>query len=257
VRKAGVIALWLGVEDMTGTLVKKGQTVDNTREAFGLLRQRSILPMPMMMHHDEQPLYTRGQPRGLLNQIRLLRRAGAISLQVLMITPATGSKLYEEAYTSGMIYRSAGGRTVEQRMLDGNYVVASHHPQPWRKQFNILIAYLFFYNPVRFIKAVLFPKSRLYLPDPMMQIIGMWGLIQTIRRTIGWAFRLLRGNIHRRIAPPVSPIPMRNPSGQPAAHALPGTKRSSLCEEEAKDCTHKREDSLEGATESSRLKTPM
>jgi radical SAM superfamily enzyme YgiQ (UPF0313 family) len=247
VRKAGVIALWLGVEDMTGTLVKKGQTVDNTREAFGLLRQRSILPMPMMMHHDEQPLYTRGQPKGLLNQIHLLRRAGAISLQVLMITPATGSKLYEEAYTSGMIYRSAGGRTVEQRMLDGNYVVASHHPQPWRKQFNILIAYLFFYNPVRFIKAVLFPKSRLYLPDPVMQIIGMWGLIQTIRRTIGWAFRLLRGKIHRQTAPPISPIPMRNPSGQSAAHALPGTKRPASHDDHTKDRTDKLEDSLEGA----------
>ncbi|MBN1556285.1 MAG: radical SAM protein [Phycisphaerae bacterium] len=227
VRKAGVVALWLGVEDMTGTLVKKGQTVDNTREAFRLLRERSILPMPMMMHHDDQPLYTRGRPEGLLNQVRLLRQAGAISLQVLMITPATGSKLYEEAYTSGKIFRSVGGRTVEQRMLDGNYVVASHHAQPWRKQFNLLIAYLFFYNPARFIKAVFFPKSRLYLPDSGMQLIGMWGLVQTIRRTIGWAFRLMRGKIRRRTAPPVSPIPMRDPTGAPAAHALPGTKLPS------------------------------
>ena len=224
VRKAGVIALWLGVEDMTGTLVKKGQTVDGTQEAFRLLQERSILPMPMMMHHDHQPLYTPRRPEGLLNQIRLLRQAGAISMQVLMITPATGSKLYEEAYTSGMIYRSVDGRPVEPRMLDGNFVVASHHPKPWRKQFNILLAYLFFYNPVRFVKAVFFPKSRLYLPDPVMQLIGMWGLALTIRRTIGWAFRLMRGNILRRTTPPVSPIPMRNPAGSPAAHALPGTK---------------------------------
>ncbi|MBN1942335.1 MAG: radical SAM protein [Phycisphaerae bacterium] len=227
VRKAGVIALWLGVEDMTGALVSKGQTVDNTQEAFRLLRERSILPMPMMMHHDDQPLYTPRRAEGLLNQIRLLRQAGAISLQVLMITPATGSKLYEEAFTSGMIYRSVGGRPVEQRMLDGNYVIASKHPQSWRKQFNILIAYLFFYNPVRFFKAVFFPKSRLYLPDPVMQLIGMWGLAQTVRCTIGWAFRLMFGGIRRRTVPPVSPIPMRNPSGGPAAHALEGTKLPS------------------------------
>ena len=59
-RHAGIRALWLGVEDMTATLVKKGQSVDKTTEAFGLLQQYGISPMPMMMHHDTQPLVTRG-----------------------------------------------------------------------------------------------------------------------------------------------------------------------------------------------------
>ncbi len=221
VRKAGVIALWLGVEDMTGALVKKGQSVDNTRLAFQLLRERSILPMPMMMHHDDQPLYTPGRPDGLLNQVQLLRKAGAISMQVLMITPATGSKLYEETYTSGMVYRSLGSRPVEPHMLDGNYVIASKHPKPWRKQFNILIAYLYFYNPVRFFLAFLFPKSRLYLPDSIMQLIGMWGLGQTVRRTIVWAFRLMRGKVVRHTQPPASSIPLRKPSGEPS-YRCPG-----------------------------------
>ena len=34
VRESGCRALWLGVEDMTATLVNKGQSVDKTTEAF-------------------------------------------------------------------------------------------------------------------------------------------------------------------------------------------------------------------------------
>jgi len=225
-RGAGIRALWLGVEDMTATLVKKGQSVDKTAEAFRLLRENLICPMPMLMHHDTQPLVSRGTSYGLLNQVRLLRKAGAPSLQVLMITPATGSRLYEETYTSGLVYAGAGGRAVEPYMIDGNYVVASHHEKPWRKQLNILLAYLYFYNPLRFLKALVRPKTRLYLADAGMQAIGMWGLSKTIRRTLPWALRLVRGRITRCATFPASPLPMRMPNGGPAPHALPGTPLS-------------------------------
>jgi radical SAM superfamily enzyme YgiQ (UPF0313 family) len=227
VRAAGVRTLWLGVEDMTATLVKKGQSVDKTTETFRLLHKHGICPMPMMMHHDEQPLISRGpKPYGLLNQIRLLRKAGAISMQVLMLVPATGSKLYSETYTSGTAYESAGGRRVEEHMLGGNYVVASHHRKPWRKQLNILAAYMYFYNPARFLLALVRPKSKLYLADAVWQCLGMWGLAQTIRRTLGWAVRLWRGNIQRKTAPPASSIPMRGVNYAAADHALPGTPRA-------------------------------
>jgi len=223
VRKAGVRALWLGVEDMTATLIKKGQSVDKTIEAFRLLQERGISPMPMMMHHDSQPLLTPGRPYGLLNQAKLLRKAGATSLQVLMIGPAVGSKMYEDAFSSGCVYESVGGKPVEPHMIDGNYVIASEHKKPWRKQFNILAAYLYFYNPLRFLIAVVRPKSSLYLVDPGMQVIGMWGLALTIRRTLGWAFRLMLGKIKRHTRVPASRIPMRSADGGPASHALPGT----------------------------------
>lgn len=224
VRTAGVRALWLGVEDMTATFVKKGQSVSKTEEAFGLLQRHGICPMPMMMHHDGQPLYTRKGDYGLINQISRLRRAGAISVQVLMMTPATGSKLYEGAFTDGLVYDSVAGRRVEPHMLDANYVVASEHSQPWRKQLNIMAAYLFFYNPLRLLVALLRPKSKLYLADALMQCLGMWGTLQTIRRTIGWALRLMRGDIRRRTRVPSSPIPMTSPDGSRASHALPGTQ---------------------------------
>lgn len=222
VRKAGVRSLWLGVEDMTGTLVKKGQSVDKTSEALGLLRQNGIQPMPMMMHHDEQPLVSFGPvPYGLLNQIRLLRKAGAVSMQVLMLVPATGSKLFSGTYTSGMAYDSVGGRRVEEHMLGGNYVIASHHPRPWRKQVNILVAYAYFYNPLRFLTALLRPKTKVHLADAVWQVFGMWGLTQTVRKTFGWALRLRFGRIRRRLAPPMSRVPMHSVDGARASHALP------------------------------------
>lgn len=229
VRRAGVRALWLGVEDMTATLVKKGQSVATTLEALRLLQRHGICAMPMMMHHDSQPLISRGsQPYGLLNQVRLLRRAGAVDLQVLMLVPATGSKLYTGTFTSGMAYESVAGRTVREYMLGGNYVVASHHPQPWRKQLNILAAYLYFYNPLRFLLALVRPKSRLYLADAVLQVMGMRGALLTARRTLGWTLRLMWGPIRRKSAPPTSPIPMRAIDGGPAAHALPDTPHSPL-----------------------------
>ena len=223
VRRAGVRALWIGVEDMTGAIVRKGQTVDKTREVFGELTARGICPMPMMMHHDAQPLLTPGRPHGLLNQVQLLRDAGAVSMQVLMLTPATGSRQYEEAYTSGLAYESVGGRRVEAHMLDANYVVASRDERPWRKQLNILAAYFYFYNPLRLLIALFRPKNTLYLADAGFQFLGMCGLLYTLRRTFGWAMRLLFGRVKRHTTSPVSPIPMRDAAGGPASHALPGT----------------------------------
>ena len=224
VRAAGVRALWLGVEDMTATLVKKGQSVNKTTEALGLLSKHGIAPMPMMMHHDEQPLISFGaQPYGLLNQIRLLRKAGAASMQVLILVPATGSKLFTETYNSGMAYQQVGAKRIEPHMLGGNYVIASQHAKPWRKQLNLLVAYTYFYNPLRFAKALVWPKTRLYMADALMQYRGMQGLWQTIKRTLGWAVRLRFGKIKRTTSAPMNTIPFRSIDGGPASHALPGS----------------------------------
>lgn len=221
VKSAGVRSLWLGVEDMTATLVNKGQSVDSTSEAFRLLRNHAIHPMPMMMHHDRQPLITFGpKPYGLLNQIRLLRKAGAVSMQVLMLVPATGSKLFRETYASGMAYESVGGRRVEEHMLGGNHVIASHHIKPWRKQVNILVAYAYFYNPLRFLVSLVRPRTRLYLADAIWQVIGMWGLTLTVRRTFGWILQLRFGRIRRKSAPPMNQVTMRGVNGGSASHAL-------------------------------------
>jgi radical SAM superfamily enzyme YgiQ (UPF0313 family) len=71
-RDAGLRGLWLGIEDLTASLVKKGQTVEKTKALFKLLVKQGIAPMPMMMHHDGQPLWTWRGLYGLLNQVRFL-----------------------------------------------------------------------------------------------------------------------------------------------------------------------------------------
>ncbi len=216
-RRSGCRALWLGVEDMTASLIQKGQSVDGTTEAFNCLREAGVCPMPMLMHHDEQPLYTRNSHYGLLNQVRLLRKAGAASLQVLMMTPAPGSKLYEQTYTTGQVIDSVAGRRVMPYMLDGNYVVASKHLNPWRKQFNVLIGYSYFYNPLWLLMAVLRSRGKLRLKPAGMQVVGMLGLGHTIRRTLGWAIRLRFGRIRRCDCPPASPMPVRSAAGRPVS----------------------------------------
>jgi hypothetical protein len=158
------------------------------------------------LHLDGQPLYTRGKPYGLLNQAQILRDAGAVTFQVLMMTPATGSKLYEEAFTKQLAFKSVGGRDVEPYMTDASYVIASGEARPWRKQRNLLLAYLFFYNPLRFLKSIVFPKSRLYLVDMLAQLHGMWGLAHSAVRTLPWLLRLWRGRIVRMTEPPASPV---------------------------------------------------
>jgi radical SAM superfamily enzyme YgiQ (UPF0313 family) len=220
VHDSGCRALWLGVEDMTATLVNKGQSVDKTTEAFRRLRAAGICPMPMMMHHDSQPLYSRKGHYGLLNQIRLLRKAGAVSLQVLMITPSAGTKLYEQTFTSGQVIDRVGGRRVLPHMYDGNYVVASSHQRPWRKQLNMLVGYASFYNPLRLAATLLGRKTKVSQKAAGMQIVGMLGLLHTIRRTGGWALRLMCGRIERLTHAPVSPVPMRGvDDGLAASHA--------------------------------------
>ena len=254
-RRSGLAAVWMGVEDLSGTLVKKGQTEDKTLESFRLLRASGIAPVPMMMHYDAQPLFTWKNNHGLINQLRTLRRAGALYTQVLMLTPSPGSKWYEGSYSSGLAFASVDGRPVEPHITDGNYVVASNHPRPWVKQLNLLAGYTYFFNPLRMLAALVWSKSHLsfiatdtrpaaemadYTPlqrlrrraffkvrahvlDAGIQVLGMIGLFRTYRRTLGWAWHLFRGKVVPCTAPPASRIPMRNPEGEAASHALPGT----------------------------------
>src|SRR5579872_2533197 len=255
IRQAGLRAVWMGVEDLTATLVNKGQNESKTIEAFRLLRENGIIPVPMMMHHDEQPLVSWKSNYGLINQLRTLRKAGAMYMQVLMLTPSPGSKWYAGTYTSGLAFERVSGRTIEPHIIDGNYVVASKHPRPWMKQLNLLAGYTYFFNPLRMLLALVVPNStirfadaetrpaaevatysrlkklgrraylkvRAHITDAGIQALGMFGLFHTYRRTLGWAWRLIRADIRHSTQAPSSQIPMRAPDGGPASHALPGT----------------------------------
>src|SRR5713226_507153 len=71
-REGGLRAIWFGIEDMTAELVKKGQSPEKTKELFQIMNKLGIAPMAMMMHHDGQPLYSKGQLYGIVNQVNFL-----------------------------------------------------------------------------------------------------------------------------------------------------------------------------------------
>ncbi len=227
-RRAGMRALWFGIEDLTGALVKKGQDADSARELFQELDRVGICPMPMMVHHDAQPLLSRGDLSGLLNQVIYLRRAGAISMQITMLTPAVGSRGYERTFDNGFVIESVDGRTLEQWQFDGNHVVATSSSSPWMVQLRLLAGYAAFYNPLHLLEGFIRPRQRLFLADVGIQVVGMYALARTAVKYLRWAGRLWWGPFARQGAPParswklISPADLRRDevgTGRPGAAA--------------------------------------
>jgi radical SAM superfamily enzyme YgiQ (UPF0313 family) len=210
-REGGLRAIWFGIEDMTAELVKKGQSPEKTKTLFELLNRLGICPMPMMMHHDGQPLYTRGQLYGLLNQVSFLRRTGSVSLQVTILTPSVGSKGYEEPYEQGMVIGRAGEHRLEDYQYDGNHCIATADPHPWRKQLNIYLAYASFYNPLNFARAVASWNDPAWSIRIMYQTYGMAGLVKSLATSWRWIWNLYRGPIQKLQEVPRPRLPMIPP----------------------------------------------
>jgi len=223
-RDGGLRAIWFGIEDMTAELVKKGQSPEKTQKLFAMLNGLGICPMPMMMHHDGQPLASRGNLYGLLNQVRFLRRSGSVSVQVTILTPSVGSKGYEEPYEKGMVIDEAGCQKVEDYQYDGNHCIATEDPHPWRKQLNIYLAYASFYNPLNFVRAMAAWKDPLWHYRVMYQAYGMAGLVRSVAQGWGWLWNLYHGPVKKltelprrrlvMVPPPVSPERVATPSLQ-------------------------------------------
>jgi radical SAM superfamily enzyme YgiQ (UPF0313 family) len=214
-REGGLRAIWFGIEDMTAELVKKGQSPEKTKKLFEILNRIGICPMPMMMHHDGQPLASRGNLYGLLNQVRFLRQSGSVSLQVTILTPSVGSKGFEEPYEKGMVIGQAGKQKLEDYQYDGNHCIATEDPHPWRKQLNIYLAYASFYNPMNFVRSVADWKDPVWNYRVMYQVYGMAGLMKSVVQGWGWVRNLYKGPIKKltevprrrllMVPPPVSP----------------------------------------------------
>ena len=225
-RDGGLRAIWFGIEDMTAELVKKGQTPEKTKTLFELLNKTGICPMAMMMHHDGQPLASRGNLYGLLNQVKFLRKSGSVSVQVTILTPSVGSKGYEEPFQKGMVIDQAGSHKVEDYQYDGNHCIATEDPSPWKKQLSIYLGYASFYNPLNFVKAIMHWKDPLWNYKVFYQVYGMLGLVKSVVQGYGWLKNLWTGPITKRqhvprprlemIPPPVSPaqVAMAQPSYQ-------------------------------------------
>ena len=183
--------------------------------------------MPMMMHHDGQPLYTRKGMYGLLNQVSFLRNCGAQGLQVTLLTPAVGTRSYEAYYENGLVFDTVGGKPVLQYQFDRNNVVASSLPKPWRTQLNMLLAYVIYYNPVNFVRSLVRPANRLALADAYDQVSGMIGLGKTAIYSAAWAYRLWQGPITRSTTPPGPKTPLIDVSRAREPLATPVTAQTA------------------------------
>ena len=200
-REAGLRGLWFGIEDMTAELVKKGQSPEKTSVLFKLLTKLGIAPMPMMMHHDGQPLWTWRGLYGLLNQVRFLRRAGAVTCQVTLLTPVPGTKIYEQNFADGVVLKQVGHKPVEDYQFDGNHAVATTDRYPWRRQLNMLASYASFYNPVNLLRAL--PKlDGNWGLRVSAQLFGMLGLAKSVYQVRDWLWRLFSGPLERFSAAP-------------------------------------------------------
>ncbi len=209
-RKGGLAAIWFGLEDITAELVNKGQTAGKTAELFALLHELDIEPMVMMIHSDEQPLRSRpGDLSGLLNQARYVFDQGAVSYQCTYLGPSVGTRNFEPAAKSTTIYRRVGHRPIPQAYQDGNHVVASKHPRPWRQQLNLLRAYATFYNPWNTLRTILALRQDSLGPKRLLfQMVGQIGLLLTAPKMLAWAFRLKRGPIEAYSGLEKARIPM-------------------------------------------------
>jgi radical SAM superfamily enzyme YgiQ (UPF0313 family) len=215
VRDGGLRAIWFGIEDMTAELVKKGQSPEKTKELFQLLSKHGIAPMAMMMHHDGQPLASRGNLYGLLNQVKFLRKTGAASVQVTILVPSVGSKGYEQPYEDGMVIRQAGSEKTEDFRYDGNHCIATHDPNPWRKQVNLYLAYASFYNPLNFVRTIWNWRDPSFKVRLAWQICGMVGVVRSLKQGWKWLWNLYKGPIQKMeklperrlimVPPPVTP----------------------------------------------------
>jgi radical SAM superfamily enzyme YgiQ (UPF0313 family) len=222
--RGGLRGIWFGIEDMTATLVKKGQSVEKTAEVFAELRRNRIQPMAMMMHFDTQPLRSpKGTMTGLLNQVDYLKKVGAASLQCTVLTPAVGTKDFDQVMQAGIVLDTIGGKKIDDYLFDGNHVISvGSNKEPWNPQWNMLRAYASFYNPVQLVKAF-FSKvtgGRAKWGDVFLQLWGMWGLAVTFARLLPWLYKLHRvkqGQYTVKNSIPGADLDIIDPPGKHAA----------------------------------------
>jgi radical SAM superfamily enzyme YgiQ (UPF0313 family) len=209
-RAGGLSGLWFGIEDLTAELINKGQKPEVTIELFRLLHATGIMPMAMMMYHEGQPFYTRGSLYGLANQIEFLRRAGALSMQVTVHTPAVGTREIDNTYHSGKVLQALGNEPVPDSARDGNHVIVAGAEPMWKRQLKLLLGYGTFYNPLNLLRSLRPDGSPLRGKRIVYQLVGFVATLRTIWMVLPYLWRLLTRRPTFHAAPPQqSTVPVR------------------------------------------------
>src|SRR5205814_828868 len=143
-----------------------------------LMHRHKICPMAMMMFHEGQPYQSRGSLYGLVNQVDFLRRAGAVSIQLTVHSPAVGTREYEETYNTGRVLSGVGGSAIRESQRDGNHVIVGGSDPCWLKQLKLLAGYFRFYNPLNLLRAARADGSPLRAYRVGYQLTGFVGAIR-------------------------------------------------------------------------------
>ncbi len=214
-REAGLSAIWFGIEDLTAELINKGQKPEVTAELFPLMHRHKIMPMAMMMFHDGQPFATPGSLYGIANQVDFLRKAGAVSVQVTIHTPAVGTREYERTFETGQVLDRLGGVPVtESAYHEGNHVLVQGRTPMWLKQLQFLGAYFRFYNPLNALRAARADGSPLRWYRLGYQLAGFAGAVRTAWKLLPYLARLAfsKKTFHAG-PPPQARVPVRLAGG--------------------------------------------
>ncbi|MCG8422984.1 MAG: radical SAM protein [Proteobacteria bacterium] len=209
-KRGGLSAIWFGIEDITATLVNKGQTIGKTEALFREMHKAGIAPAAMMIHSDDQPLRSpKGDLTGLLNQAKYMFDHGAWYYQCTYLQPAVGTRSYEDMKKEGMLFKSVDGVDIPAAYYDGSRVISSKSKEPWKRQLEVIYAYAAFYNPLNTLRVIKdwrkSPHSSFRL---LLQILGQVGLIHSAPKLWQWSRKLKRGRIERMPTKTRARIPM-------------------------------------------------
>lgn len=203
----GLRAIWFGIEDLHTGMINKGQSADKTTALFAGLREHGIEPHVMMIHHDDQPLSSGRDLRGVTDQAAYIYRAGAVSYQCTYLGAAIGSRLLDEAIPKGTLLLKVGGRPVPDAYRDGNHVMDTRRDDAWKRQINLLAAYASFYNPKNLLTSWLeYGRDRVGRKRFVTQLWGTYGLVMTAIKTAPWIRQLQRGPVEKLSIWPRHPV---------------------------------------------------
>ncbi len=209
-REAGLQTIFFGIEDLNARLINKGQTLGRTEDLFRELHRHEIEAYAMMIHHDDQPLWsTQANRLGVVNQARKLFDLGAVGYQTTYMTPSMGARNVETMFAGGNVFASIGGTKIPEAFYDGNHVIASRHRHAWARQFQLGLAHLSFYNPANLVRTLLGDlRVRHHRRRLKWQLIGASMVPATFLKSLPFTLSLALRRVEKHSTVPPRCLPM-------------------------------------------------
>lgn len=208
--EAGLKTIYFGIEDLNAKLINKGQSLNKTEELFRELHANKIEAYAMMIHHDDQPLWSRQQDQlGVVNQAMRLFEMGAAGYHTTYIAPSPGARNVERMFEAGTVIGSVGGKPIPEAFQDGNHVIATRHRRAWVRQLQLWMAYGGFYNPVNFVRTLFKDLRNKHNRRRLKwQLIGGSMVLPSLFKSLPWLFSLMTRRVEKHPQAPPRCLPM-------------------------------------------------